>query len=322
MMLYGSVNNFSHLIFTMFARLAAAVVVAQAFFLVGCGADDTTQKGPRYTTHADTGKSLPLRLAIHPLNNPKKLMLNYQPLINYLNTHVKGVSFELEASRDYQRYEDKFRARSPELLLPNPWQTLEAIKVGYEVIAMSGESDDFRGIFVVRKDSGIERVEDLRGKKVSYPSPTALAASIMPQYFLHSDVKDINRDIDSYYVGSQESSIMNVYLGLTSAGGTWPPPWRQFQRDYPQEAADLKVIWKTPPLMNNSVMVRNDLPKAISEQVQQVLLELGQSEEGRAILVNMETARFHIAKNEDYLPVREFVDKFEKEVRPVEQARE
>ena len=29
--------------------------------------------------------------------------------------------FELEASRDYQAYEEKFRARSPHILLPNPW---------------------------------------------------------------------------------------------------------------------------------------------------------------------------------------------------------
>jgi len=61
----------------------------------------------------------------------------------------------LEASRDYQAYEVKFRNRKPELILPNPWQTLEAIKVGYQVIAMAGDAEDFNGIFIVRKDSGI-----------------------------------------------------------------------------------------------------------------------------------------------------------------------
>ena len=68
------------------------------------------------------------------------------------------------------------------------------------------------------------------------------------------------RDIENRYVGSQESSIMNAYLGQTAAGATWPPPWRAFQKEHPREAAELKVIWETESLVNNSVMVRDDVP--------------------------------------------------------------
>lgn len=51
------------------------------------------------------------------------------------------------------------------------------------MIAMAGDPKDFKGIFLVRIDSGIKVPADLKGKAVSYPSPTALAACIMPQYF-------------------------------------------------------------------------------------------------------------------------------------------
>ena len=46
----------------------------------------------------------------------------------------------------------------------------------------------------------------------------------MPQYYLHQQGIDVNRDIQNAYVGSQESSIMNAYLGQSAAGVTWPPP--------------------------------------------------------------------------------------------------
>jgi hypothetical protein len=89
-------------------------------------------------------------------------------------------SISSQSSRDYGNFEEKFRARKPAFLLPNPWQTLEARKVGYSVFAMAGEPRDFKGIFLVRRDSGIRNPADLKGRAVSYPSRTALAACIMP----------------------------------------------------------------------------------------------------------------------------------------------
>jgi phosphonate transport system substrate-binding protein len=232
---------------------------------------------------------------------------------------VEGARFDLEAARDYANFEEKFRQRKSEFLLPNPWQTLEAMKVGYHVIAMAGEAQDFKGLFVVRRDSEVKRPGDLKGKSVAYPSPTALAACIMPQYFLHGYGINIRTEIENRYVGSQESAIMNAYLGKTAAGVTWPPPWRAFQKEHPREAAELKVIWETESLINNSVMVRDDVAPELAQQVRALLLGLAGSAQGKAILAGMETASFLPASDADYDVVRQYVARFEREVRPVEE---
>lgn len=274
---------------------------------------------PQYgTSPANPGKPL-YRLAIHPLHNPAKLAETYLPLVALLNRKVANAHFELEASRDYQVYENKLRARQPELLLPNPWQTLQAIKVGYQVIAMAGDAADFKGLLIVRKDSRITRPGDLKGKVVSYPSHTALAACMMVQMYLQQHKLNVMSDIENRYVGSQESSLMNVFLGQSSAGATWPPPWRIFQKDHPQEAAQLQVLLETPPLINNSLMVRDDVPAAVREQVRATVLSLKDSAEGRAILAKMQGGDFHPANNGTYAVVRDYITRFEREVRPVEQ---
>lgn len=299
-------------------RISILITLVLALLLAGCDQVPQEAKTLKYTS-APAGHDVPTyRFAIHPLHNPQKLSEAYQPLVDHLNRLIPSVRIELEASRDYQVYEQKLRGREPAFLLPNPWQTLQAIKAGYQVIAMAGDAEDFKGVFIVRKDSGIKTPADLRGKVVSYPSSTAVAAAIMPQYYLHTHGIDVNRDIQNSYVGSQESSIMNVYLGKSVAGATWPPPWRLFQKDHPAEAAQLEQIWETPPLLNNSVMVRDDVPEAIREQVKKVLVDLDHTPEGKVILAGMETARFHPADDANYDRVREYIDRFEKEVRPVE----
>jgi phosphonate transport system substrate-binding protein len=298
---------------------SVATVILTLGILSGCGREPPPSAGPRYSDKPAAEAKEVYRLAIHPLHNPEKLFSVYQPLVDDLNQHLgNGHRFVLEASRDYQEFERKYRNQEAEFILPNPWQTLDAMKTGYQVIATAGDNADFKGIFIVRKDSGITTPADLRGKVVSYPSHTALAACVMPQYYLHQRGIDVNHDITNHYVGSQESSIMNAYLRESAAGATWPPPWRLFQRDHPREAAELKVIWETPPLMNNSVMARNDVPAAVREGVRLRLLELDKTPEGRRILAGAETARFHPANDASYQPVRDFVAIFEKDVRPVE----
>lgn len=94
------------------------------------------------------------RLVVHPLHNPAKLMQAYQPLVDYLNGRLHGARLVLEASRDYPTFEEKYRVRKPDFLLPNPWQTLQAMQAGYLVIAMAGEPRDFRGISEAQGDHG------------------------------------------------------------------------------------------------------------------------------------------------------------------------
>lgn len=284
---------------------------------VACGRDPVER--PLVYTAAPARAARPIYpFAVHPLHNPQKLAEAYQPLIDLLNRRLPNARMELVASRDYPAYNQRIRERGPVMLLANPWQALEAIKVGYGVIAMAGDAEDFKGIFVTRKDSPIRNVLDLKGQVVSYPAATALAACIMPQDFLHRHGLDVNRDITNVYVGSQESSILQAYLGKAAVAATWPPPWRMFQKDHPREASELRVLWETPHLLNNAVLLRDDVPEELRDTVRQTLLELPNSAEGQAILRGMSTARFYPANDASYAPVRSYIADFERDIRKVE----
>lgn len=298
-------------------RIRAFLVLVLLVLIGGCSRE-SERPALQYATAPPAEKTAVYRFAVHPLHNPTKLLEVYQPLMDYLNRQIPDVRFELEASRDYGSFEEKFRGKVPEFILPNPWQTLQAMKDGYHVIAMAGKEEDFAGVFIVRKDSNIKSPHDLKGKSVSYPSPTALAACILPQYFLFQHGIDVNKDITNTYVGSQESSIMNVYLGESAAGATWPIPWRLFQREHPDKAAQLQVIWTTPHMQNNSVMVRDDVSPALVAKVTQLLLALKETKEGPAILDGMATQAFFPANDATYRPLEKFIADFERDVRRIQ----
>lgn len=300
-------------------RVACGVAVgACALPAVGCSREP--MEHPLIYASGPADPALPVyQLAIYPGQNPQRLAAAYQPLVDWLNRRLTGARVELLASRDYATYNQRFRARAPALLLANPWQALEAIKVGYRVLAMAGDAKDFKGIFIARRDSPVRVPADLKGKTVSYPAATALAACMMPQYYLHQHGIDLHKDIENVFVGSQESSILQAYLGKAAVGVTWPPAWREFQKEHPREAAQLKVLWETAPLVNNAVLLRDDVPSEVATVIRQTLLELQQTPEGQALLLGMETAHFLPAVDADYAPVRQYISDFERDVRKVEE---
>ncbi len=287
------------------------------FLLTACGREDSAYT-PQFSAQPAQaqGKPRPIYLfGVHPLHNPQLLFERYQPLVDFLNRHLGDIEIRLEASRDYPSYDEKLFAGRFELALPNPYQTIEAIDRGYRVFAKMGNDEDFRGIFLVRRDSGIEKVADLKGRAVSYPAPSALAATMLPQWYLKQQGLDVLRDIDNRYVGSQESSILNVQQGKVAAGATWPPPWRAFARKHPQQAAELELRWQTDTLPNNSLVARRDVPEQQVARIRELLVHLQDHDEGRAILANMENPYFSAAENAAYDPVRAFIARFRAELR-------
>ncbi len=166
------------------------------------------------------------------LYNPDKLFEVFQPLVDYLNFQLPELKLKLIASKDYAAFEEKLYRGQFDFALPNPYQTLLCLDYGYTVFGKMGNDERFTGLFLVRKDSDIKTFSDIVGKRVSYPSETALAACIMPQDFLFQN----GIDISNVYTGSQVSSILNVYSKNVDVGATWPIPWFDFKKKFTGES--------------------------------------------------------------------------------------
>lgn len=294
---------------------AKIVIFLSLFTLIACSESKESEYTPQYSTESYLENKKEFIFGIHPLHNPKRLHEVFGPIIKYLSNNIMTVNFKLEASRNYAAFDEKLYARKFHFALPNPYQTINAFKHGYTVFGKMSDDKNFRGIFLIRKDSGITDITDLKGQAVSFPAPTALAATMMPQYYLQSHGLNVMKDIDIRYVGSQESSIMHVMLGNTIAGATWPPPWRALSKERPKLAKELKVIWQTETLPNNSLIVRNDVDKETLRQVKKLLLNLHNVNEGKEWLKKMELSRFEDATNQTYQPVLEFLTRFRNTVR-------
>ena len=312
-------------IFFVLTEKLTGMTVAKFIFIIGISIlfgcnNQETRYSPTYSNEPTLLYNEYI-FGIHPLYNPKALQEIYGPLVDTLSQLIPNAVFRLEASKDYAAFDQKLYAGKFHFALPNPYQTVNAIKKGYRVFGKQGDDYKFTGIIIVRKDSDINLIQDLKGKSVSFPAPTALAATMMPQYYIYEHGLNVMEDIEIKYVGSQESSIMSVLTGNTAAGATWPVPWLALIKKRPEIAEQLEVKWETEPLVNNSLVVRNDIPDSLVTQVSEIIFALHTHKDGQKILKRMEVSKYEKANNSTYSIVEIFLKKFNTEVRPIKIAK-
>ncbi len=291
----------------------AAILVALP--LSACDENTAADYQPTYTIKsAATEQSYRVSC---PFSTPETLFSVYQPLVDYLNARLGGPKLKLEASRDYESFEQKLYYRNLDFALANPYQVVMAVPNGYRIFAKMSDDSQFRGLVLVRRDSRVAEVGDLRGKAISYPANSALASTMLPQAFFHSQGLDVKADLDNRYVGSEESAILNVFLGNAAAGTTWPLAWARFQRDEPAKAAQLMVRWETDTLPSNGWVARDDVPAELVAKVRDILAGMGGDAEGRKVLEHIMVAGFEAADDKTYEPVQAFLRHFNQTVREV-----
>lgn len=291
--------------------LAKTASILLVLLIAGVGCDQhrgSAEYQPAYGTEpAGMETNRQYSLGVVPLHNSVRLSELFQPLIAILNSRATGFTMRLESSRDFGHHEEKMRSHTLDLAVVNPFQAVTAERFGYRIFAKLKDDDYFHGIIIVRKDADIEKVDDLRGKVICFPAPTALAATLMTKEFLIRRGLNVETEAKPQYVGSQDSVVMSVYRGLAAAGGTWPVTWNAFRRERPEVSEALEIRWRTPPLPNMAVVVYQTVPEADLAAVAAALFGLHESESGRTILRGIGVTGFEPADSETYEPVRQFL---------------
>jgi phosphonate transport system substrate-binding protein len=251
--------------------------------------------------------------APHPYLNPQDLYNAYEPVARYLERKIPGARFQVETSKDYADYEAKVSSGLFHFGLPNPYQTVFSLEHGYHVIAKMKPDADFRGMLVVRKDHKPRTPADLAGKTLCFPSPTAVAATMLPMLYLHDHGLD-TKHVQIKYVGSQFSSIMNAYTGDAVACGTTVRFWRTWSRDNKDKAKALETVWLTDPLPHNGVIARNDVSPALARQVAAALVAMAQDKAIDQSQFKADQQYFEAATNDTYRPMAAFLKRYDEAI--------
>ncbi len=183
---------------------------------------------------------------------------------------------------------------------------------GAQAIAQREADERFRTVFVARPGSGITSLGDLRGKSVSFGSPSSTSGHLMPRHFLAEAGVDPDEDFSVLnYSGSHDKTWKLVESGAYDAGALNAVVWETRVAQGAIDTSKVDVFYTTPPYADYHWLVRPDLDdrygEGVTEKMRQALLALDAGEGGRqqAIMDAFQADRFIPTANEKYEAIEE-----------------
>ena len=149
---------------------------------------------------------------------------------------------------------------------------------------------EYAGLIVVKKDSGINSLADLKGKVIAFEEPHSTSASVLPRMLLEEkklklmqidNSRVVKPDSVGYTFGSDGNSINVLITGRADAATTIH---REFDRLKPEIRESLKIIGTTMTVPRNLIAVRKDLDPSLRQKLKQILLDMDKDPEGQRVL--------------------------------------
>jgi phosphonate transport system substrate-binding protein len=182
-----------------------------------------------------------------------------------------------------------------------------------------GGMAEYRSILFTNKDSGITRLEDLRGKIVAFEDPGSTSGYFLPKLFLLKkgfrltekpglEAKVSLKEIGYIFIYSAENIASLVRSKKVAAGAISNDDYDGLGK---QVIADISVLGETEKLPRHLVSIRKDLRPAVTKRLKEILLSMHQDDEGRKILQQTDnTTKFDSLPGGEEMVRRRLVELF------------
>jgi len=250
-----------------------------------------------------------LILGVFPRRSAMHTVSAFTPLANYLASKIEQ-PVSIETAADFDSFWDEVSRQRYDIVHYNQYHYIRSHKaLGYQVIAMNEEfgRSQISATVMVRRDSGIKTVADLRGKKIVFGGgPHAMLSYIMPSLLL-SQAGLRQGEYQAEFARHPGNAALAVCVKQADAAGT-----SDIALDMPVvsnrcDTSTLSQLLKGKPLAQLPWAVKGSLRAELHERIQQVLISAKQYADGRAALASAELTGLLPAVDHDYDEYRAIV---------------
>ncbi len=141
----------------------------------------------------------------------------------------------------------------------------------------------YRGQMIVNPNSGITKVEDVKGKKVAFTDPASTSGYLYPIALLLQHGVTL-KDIDYTFAGGHTAAALAVYKGSVDAAFTYVDARNSLEKDFPDIKKKTKVIAVTDPIPNDTISVRPNMDPQVLAAFKKAMVEIAKTDEGKKVL--------------------------------------
>jgi phosphonate transport system substrate-binding protein len=248
------------------------------------------------TKQTTSTKTLALGVVFQGLRQP--LEEHFRPLVDYAagklspTGETKGIVVVAPTPGQMMKLLEEKRV---DFYMESPYPTYLINRLGAARLLLrrwKGGIGEYRSLIFTNKESGVARLEDLRGKIIAFEDAGSTSGYFLPKLFLFKKgfsvveksgvgAKASAREI-GYIFAETDKNMVNLVLQNKVAAGAFS------NDDYASVSeankAALSILGESESVPRHLVSVRKDLPEPTIKRLKEVLLSMDQNEEGQKIL--------------------------------------
>ncbi|MGE3912582.1 MAG: phosphate/phosphite/phosphonate ABC transporter substrate-binding protein [Chloroflexota bacterium] len=261
----------------------------------------------------------PLKLALSPSTTPSRALMAGDTLARLVE-HETGLHIKLSVPASPAAVIEAMNTHNVDVAWLGPLAYLRARERGgvQPLLAnVQAGSHTRTAQIIVRADSGIRRLEDLRGKWFAYVEVASPSGYLFPRALL------VSRGFEpgsffarTTFAGSHEEVVQAVYRRQVDGGATFGPSVAGTQTDaralvqgmLPDVYEQIRVIAQTAPIPNDTLSVRAGVPQDAILKLQEGLQRVAASATGAQALRDLDGIEgLTLVTDAEFAPVREVV---------------
>ena len=266
--------------------LAALLCGAQAYAQESC-----PNRGDLDAAYCDANKDLVADPPLDPkkIKNPNTLVFSFSPLedpsvyekmfdpfVKYLAqcSGKKTVFFSVQSN---SAQIEAMRSGRLHLAFFSTGTTNFAVNVAgavpFAIRADEKGPHGFNLILVVRKDSQIHKIADLKGKKVAHTSPSSTSGNAVPRALFPGLGATPEKDYQVLYSGKHDQSIMGVRSGDYDAAPVASDIFYQMVKRGVIKEDEFRIIYTSEKFPVNSLAYAHDLESSLRDRIVKCVLD-------------------------------------------------
>lgn len=264
-----------------------------------------------YTDKAN-GARKRITIGILPCTDAVMTFKMFHPLITYIE-HETGFDIKMAIPRNFTEFERDIKNGDMDFALQDP-HTYVRLAGLYDksaiIRALNPDGTATQSAVVIaRKDSGMNKLEDIRGKTVMFGPRLSAHKWLAAKLLFEQNGINIDKDLKAYSNGGCcEDIAFSVYIKRVDAGLVCDHFFMGHLRRQPELGIDIKQILdicRTKLIPTRVLAARQEISKAVVAKVNQALLRLDKEKRAHTkILSRAELGGFQKSKDEDYDGIR------------------
>lgn len=229
----------------------------------------------------------PIIWVLTPSQDTATVLAGAEPIAQYVEEKT-GIVIKPVIPTDYTAQQEALCSGEAQMAALNTFGYVRASAKGCADVALVSVrygSTSYQGQIITQAGSGIEKVEDLAGKKFCRPDPESTSGWVIPSLTMKAAGIDPETDLAEIVdTGGHDAVVIAVYNGDCDAGATFLDARKLVAKDFPDVMDKVAVIATSAPIPNDNISFRPDFPKDLRDKIVQALLSLNDSDQGKEML--------------------------------------